>query len=178
MFGVMMGDLDLFVDYFQGTWENIRQANKYSSRFSRVVAKHKLLMKENVRFFYIEQSYKYKEHNPYRKSVMVPINNVIDGCSLLLYSFDLETDDFSLEDLENINITDIIKCKKINDYTFEGSTGEEKIVKKGNRSYLFSSHIILSKNDYVVNDKGYDLNNGERIIGSEFGPFKFQKQTK
>lgn len=175
LYGVIMNNLELFIEYFRGTWENIRQASKYSSRFSRVVAKHKLLVKDQIKFFYIEQSYKYKEHNPYRKSVMKPVDN---GDSLLLYSYDLETDNFSLDELEHINVTDIIDCKRINDYTFEGSTGKEKIVTKSNRSYLFSSRIILSRNDYVVDDRGYDLNNNERIIGSDFGPFKFQKTNK
>lgn len=170
---MFMNELDLFVEYFCGVWENTRQATKYSSRFSRVVLNHELLVKNGDKYFYIEHAYKYKEHCPYAKFVTKP---VLENDKILLYSYKQINKDFAPEDLKDLFT--FFSCKRINKYTFAGGTENEVVRIDGNKKYKFSSSIILSKTDYIVNDRGISLNNNEQIIGSEYGPFKFQKQKQ
>ena len=167
-----MTKVDLFLDYFIGKWENRRQALKYSSRFSRVTLRHEKVKIEDKDAVYIQQAYKSKEHNPYRRSIMIPYMDNDDN--VFLDSFQLRNNQ-EYNQLEKSNYTCSFVAKLVG-ICFVGNTIKDKsIIEHNYRKVIFKSDFKLDKDNYIVNDSGVDLETNARVFGSEFGPFKFTK---
>ena len=157
--------VEKFCEWFEGEWNNQRQAFENPTRFAMIEVIHEKIGESS---FSIKQQYMI-DQVPYRQSVIEVVQ--LDELNLILKNY--------REDL-----TEVPGCDIILTYSPESSEFSGGIV--GNSCNVFwngfetflSSQCILSEGLYRVVDKGMSVETGKQIWGSEHGFFEFRKVYK
>jgi CpeT protein len=151
---------DTFFEYFQGYFNNQKQAFNFPSKFALIELTHKKISSDS---FLIEQKY-VSEKNPYRKTII----KIIEKENYLL-----------VENYKEDN-TYLKRCDVIFEYINEEFHGkitcnECFVSYQGKNTYLITESI-LGNGYYKVIDKGYDVETHNQIWGSFNGHFQFDKK--
>ena len=159
--------IDKFCDWFEGEFNNQRQAFENPTRFAMIEVFHEKIGDNK---FSIKQQYMV-DRIPYRQAVIEVVQ--LDELNLVLRNY--------RDDLTPVPGCDILVKYSPENYEFTGgSQGNDcKVPWQENGQILetyLSTQFILSENNYKVIDKGYN-NEGVRIWGSEHGLFEFKKQS-
>jgi CpeT protein len=145
--------LETFVEYFEGYFDNQRQAFQYPQDFALIALNHKSI-EENK--FKVTQGYTY-EPEPYRTTII----EVCQDNDLIITKNYKESES---------GLTYLDGCDTIfewNGTTFHGkSCCETCYVHKDGRDTFLLTESFLSENHYRVIDKGYDVNTKEHVWGS------------
>ncbi len=153
--------IDKFYEWFEGEFNNQRQAFENPTRFAMIEVIHERI-EENK--FSIRQQYMV-DLIPYRQSIIEAVQ--IDDLNLVLKNY--------RPDLTPVPGCDIILSYTNNEFV-GGVAGNDCIVDwSGQQTYL-STQCILSQDIYRVVDKGISVETGKQIWGSEHGFFEFRKQ--
>jgi len=153
-----------FISYFEGYFNNQRQAFNMPREFAMIEINHTKLDKNTFR---ITQKY-IKSKDPYRIAI-VEISQ--KNGKILLKSYD------NSEDRQYKKGCDIIFEYDERLDRFHGQNVCKKcyVEKSGINSYLMTE-AFLSKDRYKVVDKGYDLETHKQIWGSYNGFFDFDRK--
>jgi CpeT protein len=159
--------IDKFCNWFEGEYNNQRQAFENPTRFAMIEIFHEKIGELS---FSITQQYMV-DKVPYRKAIIEVIQ--LDELNLILKNY--------REDLTPLPGCDImVSYSPENDEFVGGIQGTECIVPWSQNGQIIQTYLstqfILSELSYKVQDKGYD-NQGNRVWGSEHGFFNFIKQS-
>ena len=135
-----------FLEWFEGDFNNWRQASSRPTRFAHILLTHKRVGKNK---FHVTQRYKHEE-KPYRDKIIRI----------------LEVDDRIVVENDQCNLV-FIKHKD----TYWGQTVPGCIFK----DTVLVSKIQMGPDFYQVIDAGFDPVTREQKWGSENGPFFFDK---
>lgn len=135
-----------FADWFEGDYDNWRQASSYPTEFAHVLLTHTRLSETQFR---VTQRYSH-ESTPYRDKLI----NII------------EHDGYYI--VEN-DICNLIFDKKV--YAYRGVTIPGCI----HNGDILISRVELTKTHYKVIDIGLDPKTNQQKWGSKYGPFIFDK---
>lgn len=150
-----------FCEYFEGYFNNQKQAFSNPSSFALIELEHYQLSDNK---FKVIQKYNI-DPKPYRQNIIEIFDN---GDNLLIKNYK------DTEELTYITGCDIIMEYKDGKF-FGKNTCKECFVKwQQNMTYLITESV-LSENLYEVIDRGFDIETEEQIWGSFFGPFEFNK---
>ena len=170
--------IEIFNDWFEGTWENKVQAFSYPSKYAMVRLIHKKVPGTES-MFYGEQAYNYALDAPYRQFV---IEATLDGEAIRVKNYDFEKKSFlGFNNLESIKegLTHKGNCDtllKFDGKAFRGSIeGCCCYVDWQDQVTYVKNEVFLSKDQYHVVDRGYLLDTENQVWGGKYGPFKFQK---
>ena len=170
--------IEVFCNWFEGTWENKIQAFSYPSKYAMVRLIHKKVPGTES-MFYGEQAYNYALTAPYRQFV---IEAKFDGKAIRVRNYDFDKKSFlGFTNLESIpeGLTHKKMCDTI--LTFDGKAFHGSIegcrchVEWQNQVTYVKNSVFLSENEYHVVDKGYLLGTDTQVWGGKYGPFKFTK---
>ncbi len=151
---------DTFFEYFEGYFNNQKQAFKFPSKFALIELTHKKISSDS---FLIEQNY-VSEKDPYRKTII----KIIEKENYLLVKN-------YKEDNTYLKGCDVI-FKYINEEFHGKITCNDCFVPyQGKNTYLITESI-LGNGYYKVIDKGYDVETHNQIWGSFNGHFKFDRK--
>lgn len=138
-----------FIDWFEGEYNNWRQASSRPTSFAHIILKHERISDNE---FHVTQRYNY-DTKPYRDKIIkvVQHKDIIvvenDQCNLLFQKQG-----------------DIYRGGTVPGCIFKGT--------------LLVSRAELSPTQYVVIDAGLDPDTKEQKWGSTNGPFVFDKKDK
>jgi CpeT protein len=149
-----------FFEYFEGYFNNQKQAFKYPAKFALIELNHKKLNNDK---FLIEQKYVH-EKDPYRKTIIEVVEN---NNYLLIKNYK--------DDNTYLNGCDVI-FEYINE-EFHGKNicNECYVTYQGKNTYLLTESI-LGNGYYKVIDTGYDVESNLQIWGSFHGMFQFDRK--
>lgn len=151
---------DKFFEYFEGYFNNQKQAFKYPSKFALIELNHKKLPDDR---FLIEQKYVHEKH-PYRKTIIEIFEN---NNYLIVKNYK--------DDNTYLNGCDVI-FEYINEEFHGKIPCKECLVQyQGKNTYLITESV-LGNGYYKVIDKGYEVTTNNQIWGSFNGHFKFDKK--
>ena len=153
--------IDIFCDYFEGTFDNRMQAMSYPTKFAMIELVHEKL--DNNRFRCTQRYY--IDKIAYRKSIIEVIEQ---ESNLLVKNYKEENQ------LTYLDGCDII-FEKISDEFHGKNLCKNCFVTWSEKQTYLQTQSILGNNYYHVIDKGYDINTDEHIWGSFNGPFQFVK---
>tara|TARA_B100000287_G_scaffold435575_1_gene504606 strand:- start:1816 stop:2241 length:426 start_codon:yes stop_codon:yes gene_type:complete len=140
--------LEEFVEWFEGSYNNWKQASSWPSHYAHILLDHERI--EGNKFKSC-QRYKYNNEEYRDKEVEI-----------------IERD----EEIVVLNpVVDIHFIKDGDKYL--GRNFKSPLVNGG---YL-RSEAVLEKDKYTVIDRGYD-DKGNQVWGSKYGPFVFDKEYK
>ena len=152
--------IEKFCEYFNGYFNNQKQAFSYPSKFALIELYHEKL--DNYKFR-VKQKYSISD-TPYRESIIKIIEN--DNFLLLKnYKNDGETE---------INGCDVLVFEKEGEFLGKNISNQCIIKNQGKDTYLVTESI-LGEGYYKVVDKGYDLYTNDQVWGSYNGFFCFNK---
>ena len=153
--------IDIFCEYFEGTFENKMQAMSYPIKFAMIELIHEKL--DDNKFRCIQRYYVDKQE--YRRAV---IEVIAQDTTILVKNY---KEDGGLTYLPGCDIL----FESIGDEFHGKNVCKECFVTwAGNQTYL-QTESILGNGYYHVIDKGYDINTDEHIWGSFNGQFQFVK---
>ena len=160
--------IDKFCNWFEGEFNNQRQAFENPTRFAMIEVIHEKIDEHK---FSIRQQYMV-DHVPYRQAIIEVVH--LDEQNLILKNY--------RDDLTPVAGCDImVSYSPENDEFVGGSQGNDCIVPWQDHGVMVNTYLstqfILSENLYRVVDKGYSAETGKQIWGSEFGMFQFIKQS-
>jgi CpeT protein len=152
--------IEKFCEYFNGYFNNQKQAYSYPSKFALIELYHEKL--DNYKFR-VKQKYSISD-TPYRESIIKIIEN--DNFLLLKnYKNDGETE---------LNGCDVLVFEKEGEFLGKNISNQCIIKNQGRDTYLVTESI-LGEGYYKVVDKGYDLYTNDQVWGSYNGFFCFNK---
>ena len=172
--------IDLFCDWFEGTWENKVQAFSYPAKYAMVRLKHEKVPGTDS-MFYGEQAYNYSIQAPYRQFVIEAIQ---DGDVVRVKNYDFAKESFvGFKNLDQIKYDEGLTHKencdtilKFDGKAFRGSVeGCSCYVDWQDQVTYVKNEIFLTEDKYHVVDRGYLLNTENQVWGGKFGPFQFAK---
>jgi len=170
--------IDIFNEWFEGTWENKVQAFSYPSKFAMVRLVHKKIQGTES-MYYGEQAYNYSVDSPYRQFIVEAIE---DNGSIRIKNYDFDKN-FHLgfknlesrpEGLTHKEFCDIM-------FTFDGDSFQGSLqgcscyVEWQDQVTYIKNDIFLSKEQYNVVDRGYLVDTDKQVWGGKHGHFKFLK---
>ena len=160
--------IDKFCNWFEGEFNNQRQAFENPTRFAMIEVIHEKIDEHK---FSIKQQYMV-DRVPYRQAIIEVVH--LDELNLILKNY--------RDDLTPIPGCDImVSYSPENDEFIGGSQGNDCIVPWQDHGVMVNTYLstqfILSENLYKVIDKGYSSETGKQLWGSEFGMFQFIKQS-
>ena len=171
--------MNTFIELLVGTFSNKRQAQSHPTRYAHIWVNHRLIGENRI---YGEQAYNYLKNRPYRQFV---IEVVEDGDSFRLKNYEIE-DAVRFAQCKNLDqITDdiltyregcdiIMKQVGHNEYKGGTSTCECWVDWQGVKTYV-QNEVFLSESEYQVVDRGLHAETNQKIWGSDYGAFKFQR---
>jgi CpeT protein len=153
--------IEKFCKYFEGYFNNQKQAFSNPSSFALIELEHFQLSSNKFR---IIQKYNI-DPTPYRKNI---IEIFEENDHLLIKNYK------DNEELTYLSGCDIIMEYKDNKF-FGKNTCKDCIVNWQEKSTYLITESILTENLYEVVDRGFDTTTDEQIWGSFFGSFQFNK---
>jgi len=172
--------MNTFLELFEGTFANRRQAQSHPTRYAHIRVVHRRV-KDNR--FYGEQAYNYLLNRPYRQFV---IDVIDEGEFIRLKNYEIVNPSLyvgcqNLENLTDDVLTYREGCdhimKQTGKYSFEGKNdGCECYVQRGAQKTYVANEVKLSKENYSVLDRGLHVDNHTKVWGSDWGPFNFTRQ--
>ena len=172
--------MNKFVELLVGTFSNKHQAQSHPTRYAHIWVNHRLI---GDNLIYGEQAYNYLKVRPYRQFVIRVVEEE-DQFRLLNYEIadanqfaECKNLDKITEDMltyrEGCDI--IMKLEGNNFYKGGTSTCNCYVEWQGKKTYV-QNEVTLSEDYYLVVDKGLSVETDEKIWGSNYGAFKFQRQ--
>jgi CpeT protein len=149
-----------FCEYFEGYFNNQRQAFSYPSKFALIELYHE---KIDDYTFKIKQKYSISK-TPYRETII----KLIDKENFLLLK------NYKSDGKTEICGCDVIVTEKDNEF-FGKNISNNCIVKRNDKETYLQTESILGNGYYKVIDKGYDLYTNKQVWGSYNGFFIFNK---
>ena len=174
--------MNQFLEYLEGTFANKRQAQSHPTRYAHIRVQHRKIAENR---FYGEQAYNYLLNRPYRQFV---VEVEIEKGQFRLKNYEI-ADALKFAECKNLDqITDDILtyregCDSIITQTgpakFEGgsSTCECWVEWQGVKTYV-QNKITLTKDEYLVVDRGFHAETHAKIWGSDWGAFKFVRMPE
>ena len=170
--------IDKFNEWFEGTFENKKQAFGRPAFYSYVQLRH---LKLDNGFFYGEQQNMWKDF-PYRQFAVKPF---LDGDNIVIKNYEIDKDLHlgfkNLDQITESNLEYKVGCDNI--ISFEGSEfvggiqGCDCYVEwEGHDTYVVNS-MILGDGYYNVYDKGIDVETKKRLWGSAYSHYNFIKTS-
>ena len=169
--------MNTFLELFEGTFANKRQAQSHPTRYAHIRVVHKRISDHR---FYGEQAYNYLLNRPYRQFV---IDVIDEGDYLRLKNYEIVNPTLFVgcQNLDKLT-DDVLKyrngcdniIKQISTNTFQGKNDTcECYVQRGAQQTYVQNEVTLSKENYVVLDRGLHVANHTKVWGSDWGPFNF-----
>ena len=155
--------IEVFKSYFQGYFDNQRQAFQYPREYALICLNH---IKLNEEEFKVTQQYSY-EKTPYRETI-VKLSEEND----LIISKNYKCN--------NGELTYLSGCDTIFKWdgdVFRGrSACNECFVNRGGKETYLITESVLGNGYYRVIDQGFDINTHEQVWGSVNGFFEFDRK--
>ena len=158
-----------------GTFDNKRQAYQNPTFYAHIRLIHKDI---GDNLIYGEQAYTYEQGRPYRQFVIEP---VMDGELMKVKNYDIkEKNRFTgFKNLDNITPDDLyhntgcdLLFNQVDYNTFTGGLyGCDCMVRD---SYV-QSRVQVTTTTYTTIDIGYSKTTNEKVWGSDYGPFEFDR---
>ena len=148
-----------FFEYFEGYFNNQRQAFNYPTKFAMIELTH-LRLDENR--FKVSQKY-VTDTETYRKTI---IEIIEDQNTLVIKNY---------KDEKYLPGCDI-KFEYINENFYGKNICNECYIQYGSADTYIMTESILGNGYYHVIDRGYDVNTNEQIWGSYDGFFEFDRK--
>ena len=171
--------MNTFLELFEGTFSNKRQAQSHPTRYAHIRVTHKKISDNR---FYGEQAYNYLLNRPYRQFV---IEVVDEGEQLRLKNYEIENPaEFinckNLDKLTDDRLTYRSSCDNImkqhGPRLFKGKSDTcECWVMRSNIKTYVANEVQLSQEYYEVLDRGLDATTNRKVWGSDYGAFKFKR---
>lgn len=176
--------MNQFLELFEGTFANKRQAQSHPTRYAHIRVIHKRISDNR---FYGEQAYNYMLSRPYRQFV---IDVVDEGEQYRLKNYEILTPAIfiganNLEDITDDILTYREGCdsiiKQTDEKRFEGKndTCECWVMRNVNgtkiKTYV-ANQVVLTEESYEVLDRGLHPDTNKKIWGSDYGAFHFMRQ--
>jgi len=171
--------MNTFLELFEGTFANKRQAQSHPTRYAHIRVVHTKISDNR---FYGEQAYNYLLNRPYRQFV---IEVVDEGEQIRLKNYEIRTPvhflgSNNLEDLTDNVLTYRDGCDNIMIETgpnrFEGKSSTcECWVMRGNIKTYVANEVVLTEDTYQVLDRGLHADTHQKVWGSDWGPFNFTR---
>ena len=174
--------IDLFCDWFEGTWENKVQAFSQPSKFAMVRLIHTKVPGTDY-MYYGEQAYNFSLSRPYRQFIVEAFE---ENGRIILKNYDFDKVKYQcLANLDQIKYDegltykencDMIVVYDPNENQFVGSLDGCKclVPYKGKETFV-QNEAILKEDSYRVVDKGYLVGTTTQVWGGRYGHFEFQK---
>ena len=171
--------MNKFLELFEGTFANKRQAQSHPTRYAHIRVMH---IKIGDNRFYGEQAYNYLLNRPYRQFV---IDVVDEGEQLRLKNYEIRTpakfiNGKNLDELTDDVLTYREGCDNIirqtGEKTFEGKndTCECWVMRKNIKTYV-ANQVKLTEDTYTVLDRGLHAETHQKVWGSDWGAFEFKR---
>ena len=167
--------IDKFYEWFEGTFENKRQAFSFPAKFAMV----RLIHRRVGNLFYGEQAYNYQLHAPYRTFVLEPI---LEGDTIRIKNYVFQKNLYKgFHNLDTLaeDLTHKKGCDSILHYKGKafvgGVVGCECHVTWKDKTTYTRTECTLGSSYYHVVDKGYLLGTTEQVWGGKYGKFEFEK---
>jgi len=159
--------IDKFCNWFEGEFNNQRQAFENPTRFAMIEVIHERIDEHK---FSIKQQYMV-DRVPYRQAIIEVVH--LDERNLILKNY--------RDDLTPLAGCDImVSYSPENDEFVGGSQGNDCIIPWQDHGVMVNTYLstqfILSENLYRVVDKGFSSETGKQLWGSQYGMFEFRKQ--
>ena len=169
--------MNQFLELFEGTFANKRQAQSHPTRYAHIRVQHRKISDHR---FYGEQAYNYLLNRPYRQFV---IDVIDEGDYLRLKNYEIR-DAIQFAECKNLElITDELLtyrpgCDNIirqtGPKTFEGKNDTcECWVMRGNIKTYVQNEVFLTEDKYKVLDRGLHAETHAKVWGSDWGAFEF-----
>ena len=171
--------MNQFLELLEGTFSNKRQAQGHPTRYAHIRVNHRKI--SDVRL-YGEQAYNYQLNRPYRQFV---IEVVAEKGQFRLKNYEIK-DPQKFVGCQNLDqLTDDILtyregCDIImeqvghNSYKGGTSTCNCWVNWQGTKTYV-QNEVLLTETHYQVVDLGLHAETHEKIWGSDYGAFKFER---
>jgi CpeT protein len=157
--------VEKFCQWFEGEWNNQRQAFANPTRFAMIELIHEKIGDAS---FSVKQQYMV-DHNAYRQSIIEVVQ--LDDSNIILKNY--------REDLTPVPGCDILISYSEQSSEFSGGVvGNSCLVPWQQEMTYLSTQCILSDGLYRVVDKGLSVETGQQIWGSDYGFFEFRKVYK
>jgi len=176
--------MNKFLELFEGTFANKRQAQSHPTRYAHIRVTHKKIGENR---FYGEQAYNYLLNRPYRQFVIEVVDegNEVDGNIYRLKNYEIRTPvEFinakNLDKLTDDVLTYRDGCDSIirqtGPDTFEGQndTCECWVMRNNIKTYV-SNKVKLTADTYTVLDRGLHAETHQKVWGSDWGAFEFKR---
>lgn len=154
--------IEKFCKYFEGYFNNRKQAFSYPSKFALIELYHE---KINDSKFRVRQKYAMSQ-TFYRESIV----KIIENNNYLLLK------NYKNNEENEISGCDVLIVEKEDEF-FGKNISNQCIVKNGGKDTYLITESILGNGYYKVIDRGYDLYTNEQIWGSYNGFFCFDRIT-
>jgi len=171
--------MNQFLELLVGSFSNKRQAQGHPTRYAHIWVNHRKISDNRI---YGEQAYNYLKARPYRQFV---IEVVAEKGQFRLKNYEIK-DAKQFAECKNLDqITDDILTyregcdiimKQTGHNTYEGgtSTCECWVEWQGVKTYV-QNQVLLNETEYQVVDRGLHAETNQKIWGSDYGAFKFQR---
>jgi len=171
--------MNQFLEYLEGTFANKRQAQSHPTRYAHIRVIHRKISDYR---FYGEQAYNYLLNRPYRQFV---IDVAVEKGQFRLKNYEIE-DPKRFVGGQNLELItdDILTYREGCDIimtqtgpqTFTGGTSTCNcfVDWQGVKTYV-QNEVTLTKDEYLVVDRGLHVETHQKIWGSDYGAFKFQR---
>jgi len=153
-----------FISYFEGYFDNQRQAFYMPREFALIEVNHR---KVSANKFRVTQKY-VMDPEPYRQAIIQV--TVKDGNIILKSYRDTEEQPY----LEGCDVS-FTYDKEKDEFHGQNICNECFVEKNGKNTYL-ATEAFLGNNYYNVIDKGIDIDTNEQVWGSYHGLFQFDRK--
>ena len=171
--------MNTFLELFEGTFANKRQAQSHPTRYAHIRVSHRKIGETR---FYGEQAYNYQLDRPYRQFV---IDVVDEGDYLRLKNYEIRTPATfvgcnNLDKLTDDLLTyregcdNIIEETATKTFTGKNDTCECWVMRGGIKTYV-NNAVLLTETNYQVMDRGFHAESHQKVWGSDYGPFNFTR---
>ena len=152
--------IEEFCNYFEGYFNNQKQAFNNPREFAMIELNHKRLEGNK---FHVTQGYVMDNGTPYRESIIEIIEN---GNQIILKTY--KNDEY----VPGCDAT----FTKVGEEFHGDITGKDCYVQRGIQNTYMTSTAILGNGYYNVIDKGFDPETDKQLWGSNHGFFLFDKK--
>ncbi len=178
-----------FAKIISGIFSNKEQALENPRKFAHIQIHIRPLFFKTLKCyaFYSEQRYQHDIWNPYKQS----INKLsLEKNIFILSSHKIETperftgaalDISTLNTISKYELYEKSGCamhfsrKKPEKFIGHIEPGAKCYIQKGNEKTFLRSKVILTNDSLISEDSGYEVESGNKVWGSNFGPLVFKK---
>ena len=178
-----------FAKIISGVFSNKEQALDNPKNFAHIQIHIRPLFFKTLKCFafYSEQRYQHDIWNPYRQSInklsqekekYILSNHKIEGKErftggALKISLLDEISKYKLSKKHGCSMH--FRVIKPDHFLGNIEPGGKCYIKNGAEKTYVKSKVILNKNCLISEDSGYNIETGEKVWGSNFGPLRFKK---